>query len=233
MASRKETPRDAAYWYVPVARAVPAALAAVVITFTADHSPSLGFVTFGLFAVLSGLVVGVLGFFTLATGALRSISVAQGGLTVTAGAVALLWPGAGLGFLLFLLSLWAALTGFLELYAGVSARHRHAASRDLIFIGALTVCFALVVLVVPPGLQQQYTGPDGVDRVLSSSVVIVGAFGAYGAIAAVYLLIAGLSLKWGTDIGGTADAAKQLPAQETSSVAEPPVPTEPQDGTRS
>jgi uncharacterized membrane protein HdeD (DUF308 family) len=196
MASRQNTPRDVAYWYVPVGRAVPAAILALVITFNADHSPLLGFVTFGIFGVLTGLVVGILTWRTLEPGIGRSVLVAQAAVTLVAGAVALLWPNAGLGFLLFLLSAWGALTGFLELYAGYRARRRHAASRDWLFMGALTVVFALVVLVIPPDYRQQFTGPDHVRRVLNTAVVVIGVLGAYGAIATVYLMIAGLSLKW-------------------------------------
>jgi len=191
MASRHNTLSDAAYWYVPLCRALPAAMLALVITFSADHSPELGLLTFGLFGVLSGLVVGVLTFVTVAAGIERSLFVVQGALTLLAGAVALLVPEAGLGVFLVLVTAWAALTGFLELYIGF-----HGASRDWIFIGALTVLLAIIVLLVPPGFEEQFTGPDGVARVLSASVIVVGILGAYGAITAVYLIIGGLSLKW-------------------------------------
>jgi hypothetical protein len=53
-----------------------------------------------------------------------------------------------------------------------------------------------VVLITPPDLQDEFTGENGVSGVLSTSIMVVGFLGAYGAIAAVYLIIAGLSLKW-------------------------------------
>ncbi|WP_213815283.1 DUF308 domain-containing protein [Glaciihabitans sp. dw_435] len=196
MASAEYTARDTAYWYVPIVRAVPAAFAAIVTTFVADHSPELGFLTFGVFALLSGLTVALLSARTLDRGILRGIFITQGAVSFIAGAVALLWPHAGLGFLLLLVTFWAAVTGFLELYAGVRARGRNASSRDWLFVGGLTAIFAIVILVMPPDFVQHFTGPDNVVRVLSTSVVVVGALGAYGAIVAVYLVIAGLSLKW-------------------------------------
>jgi hypothetical protein len=119
---------------------------------------------------------------------------------------------------LVLVTAWAALTGFLELYIGFRTRGRHGASRDWIFIGALTVVLAVVVLLVPPGFEEQFTGPDGVARVLSASVIVVGILGAYGAITAVYLIIGGLSLKWAPPVAtlagdtapsGSASAATQ------------------------
>jgi len=196
MASGQNTPQDAAYWYVPVSRAVIAAVLAVIITFSADHSPVLGSLVFGGFAVVSGLVGGLTGGRALERGVERSAFLAQAIITIVAGVVALAFPRAGLGFLLFLISAWAVVAGFLELYAGLRSRRRHAASRDWIFVGALTVALAVAVLIVPPNLSEQFTGPDGVQRVLNASVVVVGALGAYGAIVAVYLIIAGLSLKW-------------------------------------
>ena len=196
MVSRDTSTRDAAYWYVPLARAVPAAAMAVLITFSADHSARMGLLGFGMFAVLSGLVLALLSSRPLGPGVQRSVFVGQGVLTVLAGLVALIWPNAGLGFFLFLLSLWAALSGFLELYAGLRSRGRHAASRDWLFIGGLTVVLAIVVLVIPPDMQEQFSGENGVSGVLSTSIIVVGCLGAYGAIAAVYLVIAGLSLKW-------------------------------------
>ena len=196
MASRDTPAHDAAYWYVPLVRAIPLAVMAVLITFSADHSSRLGMLSFGLFAVVSGLALALLSSRPLGRGVQRAVFVGQGILTVLAGLVAVIWPNAGVGFFLFLLSGWAALTGFLELYAGIRARGRHAASRDWLFIGGLTVVLALVVLIVPPDLQDQFLGENGVSGVLSTSIIVVGCLGAYGAIAAVYLVIAGLSLKW-------------------------------------
>jgi hypothetical protein len=43
---------------------------------------------------------------------------------------------------------------------------------------------------------QSFTGPDGVARELTASVIVVGALGAYWVIIGVYLVIAAFSLKW-------------------------------------
>jgi uncharacterized membrane protein HdeD (DUF308 family) len=196
MASRETSPRDAAYWYVPLARAIPAAALAVVITFSQDHSPRLGLLSFGGFAVLTGLALGVLAARLMRRSVERSLFLAQGVITLLAGVAALSVPGGGLGYFLFLATLWAALTGFLELYAGFRSRGKDSSSRDWMFIGGLTVVFALVTLLMPPDLVQPYSGQNGVSGVLSSSIIVVGILGAYGAICAVYLVIAGLSLKW-------------------------------------
>jgi uncharacterized membrane protein HdeD (DUF308 family) len=183
-------------WYVPVARAVPALALAVVVAFTADHSASLGYVTFGVFAVVTGAILAASGLRLGARGVTRSITIAQGLVSVLAGIVSLSLPAGGLPFFVFLLSAYAAITGFLELYLGLRRRGRDQSARDWLFIGGLTAVLSLVVLLVPPEFQQAFTGPDLVERELTASVIIVGALGAYWAIFGVYLVIAGLSLKW-------------------------------------
>ena len=102
MASRESSPRDAAYWYVPLARAIPAAALAAVITFSQDHSPRLGLLSFGGFAVLSGIALGVLAARLMIRSVERSLFITQGGITLLAGVAALLAPGGGLGYVLFL-----------------------------------------------------------------------------------------------------------------------------------
>jgi peptidoglycan biosynthesis protein MviN/MurJ (putative lipid II flippase) len=198
MASTVYTAQDAAYWYVPLTRAVPAAALACVITFAGgNYSPELGLLSFGGFALVSGLLTIVLNARVFDRGALRTVFLVQSVVSILAGIAALVGVKGGLPIFLVVVSAWAAIAGFLELYAGLRSRRVLAASRDWTFIGALTAVFALVALLIPPGYVQHYTGPDGDPRILNASVMMVGALAVYGVIVAVYLVIAALSLKWG------------------------------------
>lgn len=167
------------YWTVPVARAVLALIPAAVITFTPDHSAEFGLVVFGSFALLSGLLVGSLSWRTLGDPTARLLFLVQGVVGVLVGALALAFHGGGLGFFLFLVSVWGAVTGFLELYSGIRVRNRSASARDWVVVGAATAALALAFLLLPP-----------------HPVVSVGLLGAYFVLIGVYLVIAGLSLKW-------------------------------------
>ncbi|MDH6182390.1 uncharacterized membrane protein HdeD (DUF308 family) [Microbacteriaceae bacterium SG_E_30_P1] len=182
-------------WIAPLARAVPAIALGIAITFSADHSATLGLIVFGIFGVVTGIAIGA---FALRdeTGSTRSLSLVQAALGVLLGAAALIVPGGGLPYLVFLVSAWAVTTGFLEIYLGIRSRGS-AVSRDRLFLGALTVVLAIVVLVVPPDFVQEYTVDDNGYQ-LTASVIIVGLLGAYGAIVGVFLVIAGLSLKFAT-----------------------------------
>lgn len=183
-------------WYVPLARAVPAVVLAAVITFSSDHSAALGLLTFGIYAVVAGAVLTASALRLGSKGVVRSVTFAQGILSVLAGVVSLAIPGAGLPFFVFLLTAFAAITGFLELYLGLRSRGRSGSSRDWVFVGAVTALLAIAVLLVPPGYSQTITGPQGFVGELNSSIIVVGILGAYWAIVGVYLVIAGLSLRW-------------------------------------
>ena len=183
-------------WIGMVARGAVAVVIAVFITFSADHSAELGYRMFSIFALVSGLVVLLTGLRSPDSVGRRAWFAAQGALGVAAGLVAALSSAAGIPFLLFLVSCWAALTGAIELVTGLRARGRVAQARDWVFSGALTALFAVVVLLIPAGYEEAYVGPDSVTRYLTASVMLVGGIGAYAAILGVFLLIAASSLRW-------------------------------------
>lgn len=170
------------YWLVPVVRAVVALVPAIVIAFTANHTPEFGLVVFGVFALVSGLVVGILSWSVLAGSTVRGSFIAQGVVGVVVGVLALLTHTGGLGYFLYVVSVWALITGFLELYSGIRLRRQTAAARDWLVAGAATVLLAVAFLVLP-----------------ADAVTGVGLLGAYLVVVGVYLGIAGFSLKWTKD----------------------------------
>jgi uncharacterized membrane protein HdeD (DUF308 family) len=205
-------------WLEPIVRSIVAIAIAVVITFSADHSPPVGYLSVGIFAVLSGIVLCAATARVRDRGRVWWLFETQGAIFAIAGVASLFSVGRSLPFLLVLTVSVFLVTGALELLAGltsVGAKSSPGANntgesqaRDWIFAGALSALFALVVAFIPVNFSQQFTGPDGVERVLTASVIFVGAFGAYAAILGVYLVIAGLSLKWS---GAGASAPMRTP----------------------
>jgi hypothetical protein len=211
----------AAYWPMPIARAVPVAGLALVITFSADHSAQFGLLTFGVFGIAAGLVLGAVAWLRLAGAQVRPYFLTQALFTFVAGLVALLVSrghssSSEVGFLFLILTGFAAVTGFLELYSGVRSRRRFVASGDWIAVGILTVLAALAFVLIPPDYRQNYAGPDHVKRVLDASVVAVGALGAWAAVTTVFLVIAGLSAKWGTQAAEKSVASEEPTAEPES-----------------
>jgi len=183
------------YWTVPVVRAIVAFVPAAVITFNADHSAEFGLLVFGVYALVSGLVTGLLSWTTVTDRRDRSTFAIQGAVGVLAGVLALTLTAGGLGFFLYIVSVWAAVTGVLELYTGIRVRGRGQVARDWLVVGSLTAVLALVFLLLPP-----------------HAVVAVGLLGAYLVIVGVYLVIAGVSLS-----SAPADARRDLASSSTDS----------------
>lgn len=174
-------------------RAVPAAVIALVITFLADHSAFLGAIALGGFALATGAVL-IVG--SLKNAYPRMPFLVQGSVLAIGGVAALVLSRAGLPVLVVLISVVIGVTGIIELVTGLRARGREAGARDWVFIGGLSALFATAVLLVPIDFVEVISIPDKSVPPLTASVVVVGLLGAYAAIAAVYLVIAGLSLKW-------------------------------------
>ena len=176
--ARDAAPERAQYWVVPVVRGVLALVPAAVITFSPNHSPAFGLTVFGSWAVVSGLATGALGLRTTRDRVIRSLFAVGATVTVAAGLLALTVP-ASLALFTYLVSVWAAITGALELYAGLRARGRTPIARDWITAGAFTAVLALVFLLFP------------ID-----AVTAVGLLGAYLVLLGVLLVIGGFSSKW-------------------------------------
>lgn len=196
----------ATYWRLPLVRAVPAAVLALVITFSADHSAQFGLTSFGLFAIFSGAMTAGVAVRAIAGSGARPYVIAQGIVSAVIGGAALGVRDGGVATFFLVVTVWAALTGALELYSGLRSRRRHVASVDWLTVGAITAIAAVVFVLVPPDLSEQFIGEQGVSGTLDSAVIAVGLLGAYAAIIAVYLAVAGFSAKWGTSKASTGNA---------------------------
>lgn len=162
---------------VTAARAVAAAALAVVVTFSADHSPTFGLLVFGVFQIVQGAIVGI-GLRSAARSAAgRLILAARAVIGVLLGTAALALPYAGLGTLVLLVTAASLVLGALEVLSGVRREDAGPWSRDAVTVGGLTAVVGLLLSVLPP-----------------DTVFLVGLLGAWGAVVAVYLGIAAVSL---------------------------------------
>lgn len=185
----------APYWPIQLLRAVPAIVVGLVITFSADHSSSFGLITFGAFAVATGLIIGV--------GASRSANrmnpLLRAGVSVLLGIAALVFNTSGLGTLFLVVITFAAITGFLELYQGLRARGRDPLARDWITVGVMTSLLAIALILVPSDFAAPWSVVDkgtAATGTLTAEIIVVGIIGAYAILIGVFLVIGGLSARW-------------------------------------
>lgn len=212
--------RSFAVRHVQLARAAFAAIAAIMVTFSPDHSAAVGLSIFSGFALASGLVLIAAGWFVYTVDT-RWPSVVLGTLSVIAGlAGGIAQLRSVTGFFVIVIA-WALLTGLVETIAG--ARGLRAArglpktdaarteSRDALTVGILTTALGLGLLLVPTQYALQYTIEDADATFTLTGIIIgVGVFGGYAAIIAVYLAIAGFSPRRPPAVPtGDADAGAQ------------------------
>ena len=162
---------------VTAARAAAAAALAIVITFTPDHSPTFGLLVFGVFEIVQGAIVGVGLRAAARSSAGRLILLGRAAIGVLLGTAALALPYGGLGTLVLLVTAASLVLGALEVLSGLRREDAGPWSRDAITVGGLTALVGLLLSVLPP-----------------DTVFLVGLLGAWGAVVAVYLGIAAVSL---------------------------------------
>jgi uncharacterized membrane protein HdeD (DUF308 family) len=184
-----------AAWIAQLARGVLALALGITITLTLAHTPVFGLVTFGVFAVLTGVVLLVASLRGAYAGRMRAGFLAQGVATFAAGAVALAVPGGGVAFLAYLVGSWAVVAGFLEGASGILARSRSSLARDWVIVGILTLALGAVSFVLPPDFAQSFSGDRGASGTLTSSVILIGAIGAWAVLVGVLQTISAFTVR--------------------------------------
>jgi len=181
--------------HVQLLRALFAAVAALMITFSSDHSAPVGLAVFSGFVFVTALVQALAAWLVLPAGS-RWSYILLAALGIIAGGVSGIptWRSDDLFFIV--VSSWAILSGGIELLAGIRARRTgDTLARDAITVGALGILLGIVLLLIPAGFLQEYTIEKAGTFVLSGIILGVGMFGGYAAIVAVFLGIAGLTPK--------------------------------------
>lgn len=183
-------------WVAPLARALPALVLGLLITFSQDHSATLGLISFGVFAVVTAAVL--LASALRADPGLRGTVMLQGIFTGIAGVAALVLPGGGIGYFVYVVSGWAIVAGAIETVNGIRYRKTRLAARDWLLTGVLTLLLGLAFLLVPQGLTESYGFEEKgqeVSGVITADIVLVGILGAWAIIVGVQLVIAAITLR--------------------------------------
>lgn len=177
-----------------MARAALAALAAIMITFSPDHSAAVGMPAFSGFAMATAIVL-LLSAWLVSSAGRRWQPILLGALTLAAGLISSLPVlHTTTGFFLTVL-IWAAAVGVAELVMGiVDNRAGTEGARDAIFTGALGLLLAVGLLLTNPAYRLDYfIAEAGRSFALTGITIGVGLFGFYTAIVAVHLGIAAFS----------------------------------------
>jgi uncharacterized membrane protein HdeD (DUF308 family) len=171
-------------WKALVGRAVIVAAAAVAVTFSPDHSPAFGLAVIAAFAIVSGVLGVAAARRTSARAGTVTLVRSTGIATIAVGLLALaaLILGLGLGALVLLIAAVGVIGAVSEFLRARKPEPGAPTVTDHRILG--TVAALLVV---------------GVLLANDNSVVVVGVFGAWAAVTAVFTLITAFTLKWEGD----------------------------------
>jgi MFS family permease len=224
--------------HLQIARAAFAALAAIMVTFSPDHSAVVGMAVFSGFAIATGIVLLLAVWLVYPTGR-RWPAVVLGGAALAAGMVGGLPLFRTITGYFATVIVWALVSGAIEAISGWRALRfakrpetlrREIApgvvdsrpvvepgpvseSRDAVVIGIATLLLGLALLFVPTQYALQYTIEEARATFTLTGITIgVGIFGAYTAIVAVYLAIAGFSPR--NSLVVTTEATAALPTDQ-------------------
>ncbi len=200
--SADPTPREPQYSArgVQLARAGVAAIAALMVTFSQDHSAQVGLAVFSGFAITTGIVWALAAWIVFPKGH-RAMAVLMAIISISIGTAASVPAWRNVAVFFSLMIAWAALTGVVEIVSAVRGRRRARSdgrdtgeSRDALTVGILGLLLAAVLPLVPMQYALDYYIDDaGQWFTLTGITIAVGVFGGYAAIVAVFLGIAGLS----------------------------------------
>ncbi|KAA9134454.1 acyl-CoA synthetase [Microbacterium caowuchunii] len=186
--------------HVQMLRALFAIVAGVMITFSPDHSASVGLSVFSGYAIATALVM-LIGAWLVFDRGSRALPITLGVLALLAGMASGI-PGFRTTEVFFgVVIVWALLSGLVEGIAGIRAMRRtprgsaeHSDARDSLTVGIVAVVLGLALLFVPTRYALSYYIDEAQQSFTLTGITIgVGLFGAYAAIVGIYLAIAAFS----------------------------------------
>lgn len=180
--------------HLQLARAALAAIAAVMVTFSSDHSAPLGLGVFSGFALATGLVFALAAWLVFPRDE-RMVPVLLASVSILAGLVSSVGAWRTTGVFFGVVIAWALVSGLIELLGALRDRKagRTAGVRDGVLIGALGLVLAVVLLLTPMQYALDYDITGAGSFTLTGITIAVGLFGGYTAVVAVFLAIAGFS----------------------------------------
>jgi uncharacterized membrane protein HdeD (DUF308 family) len=101
---------------------------------------------FGIYVILEGTLVVLIG---MRGTRYKGAFIAEGAFGIVAGLVALAWPGVTALMLLYVVAIWAILSGVAEVIAAVALRREIEGEWALFLVGVLSVVLGVAMAVLP------------------------------------------------------------------------------------
>ncbi|MET9710241.1 HdeD family acid-resistance protein [Nocardiopsis alba] len=169
------------HWWVLVVRGGAAVIFGLLALIWPGMTLLALAIVFGVYALVDGVALGVFAY--RAEPGTRTPLIVQSVIGILLGLGALFWPVVAILALVFLIGAWAIITGIAEMVTAVRLRSRIDSEWMLIFVGALSVIFGLMLWFWP------LAGAQAVVLVVAVYAIVFG----------VVMAVAGFRLKGSAD----------------------------------
>jgi uncharacterized membrane protein HdeD (DUF308 family) len=139
----------ARHWWSPVLRGLVAILVGIIALALPGITLGVLVILFGAYSLIDGIAALVAAYRSSRSGERWGVLLFEGVVGILAGIVAFLWPAITALVLIYLIGVWALLTGVLELVAAVRLRKHIAGEWLLALSGIVSVLFGILVMAVP------------------------------------------------------------------------------------
>ena len=166
-----ELPR---HWWVVALRGLAAIIFGILAFIWPGITLSVLILFFGAYAIVDG----VLALYTAfrARGEHMWGPLLEGILGIGAGLIAFFWPGITALALLYVIAVWAILTGVMEIYGAIRLRRVITDEWALILSGALSVIFGVLLLAQPSAGALAVVWLIGIYAILFGIVLLIFAW---------------------------------------------------------
>ena len=172
---RSGRPDNAASWWVLALRGLVAILFGLAALFWPGLILALLIVLFGLYALVDGVLALIAAFRSSGGGMRRSLLI-EGVIGILFGLIALLWPNHTALALVYIIALWAILSGIARIVMAFMLRREIENEWSIALSGVLSVILGLVLILLPGAGLIAYTWLIGLLALVVGIALIYYAF---------------------------------------------------------
>lgn len=137
------------YWWIIMLRGIIAIIFAMLAIFWTGLTLEILVVLFAIFAIGEGIFAIFSAIEASKHHEKWGSFVLEGALGVIAGILIISWPGISVMIFVYLIALWALITGLVEILIGATAEINDTAKSMMVIVGVLSLILGIAMLVYP------------------------------------------------------------------------------------
>ena len=170
------TPDHVPSWWVLALRGLVAILFGLAALFWPGLILAVLIVLFGFYALVDGVLALIAAFRSSGRGMRRPLLLIEGAIGILFGILALFWPGLTALALIYIIALWAILSGIARIAMAIILRREIENEWSIALSGVLSVILGIVLILLPGAGLLAYTWLIGLLALVVGIALIYYAF---------------------------------------------------------